>query len=104
MMSPSVCCLPLSPRLRRGSPWPLRWWHAVRAGWQAARCVLAQQAPVLAPQALQSLAGMDERTAADIGLPPDARAWLAHERVRQADGLWVASRGAVAPSVERSFY
>lgn len=103
MTSRSLPCLPMTARAPTGRMLAARW-HALQAGWRAARWVWAQQAPPLPPQALHSLSHLDERTLADIGLPPGARAWLAHARVRQADGLWVTSRGAVAPSVERSFY
>lgn len=95
--------LPMALRERR-APWR-RWWHALRAGWQAARWVLAQArpAPRLAPQAL-GVELMDDRMLADMGLPPGLRAQVAHQRVRDEDQLWVISRGAVRPGVERSFY
>lgn len=104
MTSPSLLCPPLDVRLCSGQPLALRWWHALRAGWQAARWALAQQAPAPAHEHLDALAHLDERTLADLHLPPETRARMLHARARRADGLWLASRGAVAPGVERSFY
>lgn len=103
--SPTIA---LRTPLRPGRPWAVRWWHALQAAWQAgmqaARGSLARDAPTLPPQALHSLEDLDERMLADIGLPPATQALVMHERVRHRDALWTLSRGAVAPSVERSFY
>lgn len=104
MTSHRLSCLPLDVRLQGGRRLPVRWWHALRTGWRAMRWALAEQAPPPAHEALDTLAALDERTLADLHLPAEVRARLLHARVRRADGLWLASRGAVAPGVERSFY